>query len=304
MTTRRAPSTASCSTPCGITARKTDPCPRARAYSEGAQRLAASRRGRPRVRPRIVCTSSCAQRLAASRRGRPAWGWPTRTVAKCAQRLASDVVIGLRRKEINAQLVDALRQIAPIASAHKEGGTRDAAALYRNLRLVVPSVVGEVVLVDDVLTSGGHLRAAAAMLVGASVEFAICAGRSRDTPADNPWELVHIELMDFEPEFNGVDDSGEWDPFWPSCARRARSRPSAAASTTTSSSTCAWTTRPRTAARATRSPTTSSPRRTGSLYRSHSQNSQNSVRIESSANLANAIGSVERDAAPRGETTS
>jgi hypothetical protein len=56
------------------------------------------------------------------------------------------------------------------------------------------------VLVDDVVTSGGHLRACAAFLHnhGARVERAICAARSDHDPPDDPFGRRVDELPDFD----------------------------------------------------------------------------------------------------------
>ncbi len=81
----------------------------------------------------------------------------------------------------------------------------------------VPQDNANVVLLDDVLASGGHLRAAAAFLsdCGAHVIAAICAGRADDTDVGKiePFKMRTDVLPDFvsDPDwllplvYDGVD---------------------------------------------------------------------------------------------------
>lgn len=101
-------------------------------------------------------------------------------------------------------VADVLRFAQPMASAHLEGGTRSARLLFRGLRMVsaLPFPPRQAILVDDVLTSGGHLRACAAKLVEAGYVVggagAICAGRTVHDPVERVW-LVDEELEVFDP---------------------------------------------------------------------------------------------------------
>jgi Phosphoribosyl transferase domain len=89
-----------------------------------------------------------------------------------------------------ATVRDVLRWAKAMPSTHQAGGTRDPQELYGRLRLAVPlSLDGsDVILIDDVMASGGHLRACAAFLRdgGANVVAAVCAGRADDTEPSNP----------------------------------------------------------------------------------------------------------------------
>jgi hypothetical protein len=102
----------------------------------------------------------------------------------------------------DADVADILRwdRIWPSASEH--GGSRDPSVLCRRLKLVGTIEPRPHVLIDDVLTSGGHLRAASYVLRsrGASVVLAICAAKADQDPQINPFECRIDEYEDFEPK--------------------------------------------------------------------------------------------------------
>jgi predicted amidophosphoribosyltransferase len=97
-------------------------------------------------------------------------------------------------------VADVLRQKAPIPSANEEGGTRDEAELLENLVLMDAVKELPVVLVDDVLTSGGHLKACAAMLreAGADVLMAVVAGRADGAQVPDPFAIRTEDIPDYE----------------------------------------------------------------------------------------------------------
>jgi len=107
-----------------------------------------------------------------------------------------------------ATVCDVLRWGAPMEAAHAAGGTRDPQELYSALRLRDRRSFDRTlnyVIVDDVLVTGAHVRAAAAFLTdcGAQVLCAICAARAEHVLRDNPFHS-RLELL---PRFTA-------DPDW------------------------------------------------------------------------------------------
>jgi len=100
--------------------------------------------------------------------------------------------------------LDLLRWARPMPQAHAADGTRDPQVLYGRLRArdrTWPIARKRLVLVDDVVATGGHLRAAAAFLndYGADVMHAICAARASG-PLDGPKTAIApctVVLPDF-----------------------------------------------------------------------------------------------------------
>ena len=99
----------------------------------------------------------------------------------------------------DSKVADCLRWKQNIGSARQRSGTRDAATLYNNL-----SVTERIdkstphVLIDDVMTSGGHLQACAARLrsKATTVEVAFCAGRTVHEPPAAAFLIFEEELAD------------------------------------------------------------------------------------------------------------
>ena len=103
---------------------------------------------------------------------------PPRTI-RLADALASEL-------GPDAFVDDLLRWVRPMLPTHFGEDSRDPQVLYGRLRLrdpLRPVRHQRFVLVDDVIASGAHLRAAAAFLrdCGATVVCAVCAARARRT---------------------------------------------------------------------------------------------------------------------------
>ena len=107
-----------------------------------------------------------------------------------------------RSEQVHA-VDDFVRWDRVMPSASQDGGPRHPAVLYPHLRVRGrPTIQTRYrhVLIDDVLTSGGHLRAVAAFLRsrGAKVVLAICGARTDSVPQADPFLRRVDELEDFE----------------------------------------------------------------------------------------------------------
>ncbi|WP_371038669.1 hypothetical protein [Rhodosalinus sp. FB01] len=102
----------------------------------------------------------------------------------------------------NVQALDELRwsEVMPKAS---EGGPRQAYDLFPKLHCTLKNDPGvDRILLDDVMTSGGHLQASAARIKasGAAVEAAIVCGRTMHVQVTNPFSMPIEKLSDFDPD--------------------------------------------------------------------------------------------------------
>jgi hypothetical protein len=89
-------------------------------------------------------------------------------------------------ESVDAIVADLLRWSEAMTPAHVGLGTRDPEDLFRRLRLRGPVPPDRrVMLIDNVIASGSHVRAAAAFLEseGATIVSAICAARADDSAA-------------------------------------------------------------------------------------------------------------------------
>jgi predicted amidophosphoribosyltransferase len=112
-----------------------------------------------------------------------------------------------------ATVADILRWTKPMDSSRKKKGPRSPGMLYPSLTALpwkyVPARPH--VLIDDNWTTGGHLRACAALLRQHEVDvsLAICASKTAHELPDDPFNVLDEELDDFHPS----DDDDTFGPF-------------------------------------------------------------------------------------------
>jgi hypothetical protein len=130
---------------------------------------------------------------------------PPRTYAQ-AQFIARQLAAG-------AEAIDLFRWREARPSANSAGGTRDPGELYEAL-VVRPEARSQLqarrpyVLIDDVLTSGGHLQAVDAALenlVGRRAAIALVAAVSDDEHVEDPFAVRIREIEDFVPRHRRDD---------------------------------------------------------------------------------------------------
>lgn len=100
-----------------------------------------------------------------------------------------------------ACVIDCLRWKEDLGSASSGEGPREPEILYPNLVLTQSIESAPHILVDDVLTTGGHVQACETMLAGhgASVQLAACAGRTVHVAEGEPFQLIELDLREYRP---------------------------------------------------------------------------------------------------------
>jgi hypothetical protein len=118
-----------------------------------------------------------------------------------------------RQLAAGAEAIDLFRWHEARPSANSAGGTRDPGELFEAL-VVRPEARSQLqarrpyVLIDDVLTSGGHLQAVDAALenlVGRRAAIALVAAVSDDEHVEDPFAVRIREIEDFVPRHRRDD---------------------------------------------------------------------------------------------------
>lgn len=119
------------------------------------------------------------------------------------RRLAKAVCDALKDR---STVLDCLRWKKNLSSASADGGPREVEILYGNLTVLKGLLEdvddrSSVLLIDDVTTSGGHLRACAAKLEskGLSVDIAMCGGKTVYDQDNSAFHTYEHPLDEYEP---------------------------------------------------------------------------------------------------------
>jgi hypothetical protein len=103
-------------------------------------------------------------------------------------------------------VLDCLRCKKNLGSAHKAKGPREPEILYPNLYALPTALKGlpekpKIIVIDDVATKGGHLKACVAKLLsmGLKANLCICAAKTVDDHANPSFHTYKYFLDDYVP---------------------------------------------------------------------------------------------------------
>jgi predicted amidophosphoribosyltransferase len=103
-------------------------------------------------------------------------------------------------------VLDCIRYKKNLGSASKQGGPRDAGIIYHNAVILEDQLKGvdrnlSVLLVDDVTTSGGHLRACVAKLHSKrlNTKYVVCGGKTIYDQANPAFHVYEYTLENYQP---------------------------------------------------------------------------------------------------------
>ena len=93
-----------------------------------------------------------------------------------------------------------IRWRRPMANT-RDGGTRNPERIYKNCVVVSDIPPGDCVIIDDVFTTGGHLKAVVWRLdeLDLPVVGAICCGRTCQEQLDNPFDVPVEAIQVYSP---------------------------------------------------------------------------------------------------------
>lgn len=108
---------------------------------------------------------------------------PTFRTAVIAEKLAAATA--------NAVSAPHVRFLKERPNSREEGGSRDPHVIRGELTLIQQMPLGTLILLDDVLTGGGHLKACTWLLNdhGLTVSMAICCGRTCEVQLPDPFSV-------------------------------------------------------------------------------------------------------------------
>ena len=112
-------------------------------------------------------------------------------------RLAEEIVSRLQ----NVEVWDGLRWAKAKPATHGQSGQRDPRDFYDNLKITKRLPKAEIVLVDDMCTSGAHMRGIRARIIEkhGKCRLGLSVGRAVSEHINKVFERTEQDLEDFNP---------------------------------------------------------------------------------------------------------